>query len=263
MNIQAQIKMKLLVLFHLVLVHVVSASVGSSAADPNSNNNNMTSTFSTASTASTASEMSSTTDGATIEFVGPMRNYTKIDGDPLKLRCEVRADPAVTEFRWFKNEAPFAEERGRVRIKSRLGSGPIQRSQIRFQKVDAHDMGYYKCEASNGIDTVVSAESVVKVFPNNKRKAGTNYWSDHANDAFDDDYEDEDLLVPQHFPLDLDATLGSGSISGLPSHIEFQGRAPDDFGPNARNSGGHHSLPSSSAVNGNVLSLKPNERAGR
>ena len=56
--------------------------------------------------------------------------------------------------------------------------------------------------------------------------------------------------------MDLDASLDSNhGISGLPSHIEFQGRAPDDF----QNGGKSRA---STVINGNVPSLKPNERAG-
>ena len=64
--------------------------------------------------------------------------------------------------------------------------------------------------------------------------------------------------------MDLDDSLSGGVIAG--THIEFQGRAPDDFGNGGQ--GGHHLGPGSgpavsNVINGNVPSLKPNERAGQ
>ena len=55
----------------------------------------------------------------TLAFVEPMKNYSKTVGDSLKVRCVVRGDPPVVRFKWFKNEAPLEEERGRVRIRSK------------------------------------------------------------------------------------------------------------------------------------------------
>lgn len=119
------------------------------------------------------------------------------------------------------------------------------------------DMGFYRCEASNGQDTL-SGETVIKIHPGNKRK-GTSYWSDDDYDI--DDYKESDSgLIPESFPLDLDGSLGSGAISGLPSHIEFQGRAPDDF---QNNQASKIVAASTNNINGNVPSLKPNERAGQ
>ena len=50
-------------------------------------------------------------------------------------------------------------------------------------------------------------------------------------------------------------------IAGLPSHIEFQGRAPDDF--QHGKSVAASQAATSNIINGNVPSLKPNERAGQ
>ena len=194
-----------------------------------------------------------------LAFVEPMKNYSKVVGDSLKLRCVARGQPPVIRFKWFKNEAPLEEERGRVRIRSKTGSngGDSQWSRVRFTELETMDMGFYRCEATNGFDTI-KAETVVKIHPGNKRK-GTSYWSDDY-DTDDTDYDDNTAgLIPESFPLDLDASLDSNHrISGLPSHIEFQGRAPDDF--NSGNSGGKSRA--STVINGNVPSLKPNERAG-
>ena len=66
-------------------------------------------------------------------------------------------------------------------------------------------MGFYRCEANNGIETI-SAETVIKIHPGNKRK-GTSYWRD--DEYNDDDYHGlenggHDGLIPESFPLDLD-----------------------------------------------------------
>lgn len=52
-----------------------------------------------------------------LTFVEPMKNYSKTVGESLKIRCVVRGDPPVIRFKWFKNEAPLEEERGRIRIR--------------------------------------------------------------------------------------------------------------------------------------------------
>lgn len=200
-----------------------------------------------------ATEVSSTEPDSHLAFVEPMKNYSKVAGDSLKIRCEARGRPPVIRFKWFKNEAPLEEERGRIRIRSKTGSGDTQWSRVRFTELETMDMGFYRCEASNGLETI-KGEIVVKIHPGNKRK-GTSYWSDDY-DTDESDYDENAGLIPESFPLDLDASLDSNhGISGLPSHIEFQGRAPDDF----QNGGKSRA---STVINGNVPSLKPNERAG-
>ena len=208
----------------------------------------------------TTTEVLPTESRSVLAFVEPMKNYSKVVGDSLKIRCVARGQPPVIRFKWFKNEAPLEEERGRIRIRSKTGSGgDSQWSRVRFTELETMDMGFYRCEATNGFDTI-KAESVVKIHPGNKRK-GTSYWSDDY-DTDDNDYDENTAgLIPESFPLDLDASLDSNHrISGLPSHIEFQGRAPDDFPHAGGNSGGKSRA--STVINGNVPSLKPNERAG-
>jgi hypothetical protein len=34
-----------------------------------------------------------------LTFVSPMKNFTKVSGDSLKLKCEVKGSPPVSEFR--------------------------------------------------------------------------------------------------------------------------------------------------------------------
>ena len=56
-------------------------------------------------------------EGSQLEFAIPMKNYTRISGEALKIRCEVRGGNP-SEFRWFVNEAPLLEERGRIKVKN-------------------------------------------------------------------------------------------------------------------------------------------------
>ena len=56
---------------------------------------------------------------SSLQFVYPMKNSTRAVGEALKLKCEVRGSPPPSEFRWFVNEAPLLEERGRVKRKGR------------------------------------------------------------------------------------------------------------------------------------------------
>ena len=56
---------------------------------------------------------------SSLQFVYPMKNSTRTVGEALKLKCEVRGSPPPSEFRWFVNEAPLLEERGRVKRKGR------------------------------------------------------------------------------------------------------------------------------------------------
>ena len=58
----------------------------------------------------------------------------------------------------------LAREAGRVKIRSRVGpgSGDTQWSRVRIKPLDTMDTGFYRCQATNGKQTV-SAESMVKV----------------------------------------------------------------------------------------------------
>ena len=103
-----------------------------------------------------------------IRFVYPMKNFTKLSGGTLKLRCEVEGDPAVTDITWFRNEMLLTREAGRVKIRTKVGSGDTQWSRVRIKPLETMDTGFYRCQATNGKQTV-SAESMVKVrdaFPN-------------------------------------------------------------------------------------------------
>ena len=78
-----------------------------------------TGTAETNGTSSSSSSIVTVPSVPTLAFVEPMKNYSKTVGDSLKVRCVVRGDPPVVRFKWFKNEAPLEEERGRIRIKSK------------------------------------------------------------------------------------------------------------------------------------------------
>ena len=87
-----------------------------------SNGTSSSSSFITGAASSTVTVPS----GPTLAFVEPMKNYSKTVGDSLKVRCVVRGDPPVVRFKWFKNEAPLEEERGRVRIRSKTDETGIK-----------------------------------------------------------------------------------------------------------------------------------------
>ena len=127
-------------------------------------------TTTTTKTTSSASSTTITTTKPTLVFVEPMKNYSKLAGESLKIRCVVQGQPPASTIKWYKNEAPLIEEKGRVRIRSKTGSGgDTQWSRIRFSDLETMDTGYYKCEAYNGLQTI-SSETVIKVHLGNKRK---------------------------------------------------------------------------------------------
>lgn len=194
---------------------------------------------------------------SSLQFVYPMKNSTRTVGEALKLKCEVRGSPPPSEFRWFVNEAPLLEERGRVKRKDAFpkGEGGVATSRIRFRELDVHDTGFYRCEASNGVDTV-SGESILKVtMPMRQSDHARMGFHDNAHDDhdyfYDDDYDehDESKLVPQDFPLDFDSHLLKNGIDGLPPHITHPGDSP---------------MPRQNRLTGgaDLPSLKPTEQAG-
>lgn len=90
-----------------------------------------------------------------------LSNTTRESGESVKLRCEVSGDPPPNRFRWYKNEAPVIEEKGRVVVKKYRTGSSVHGSRLRISDVDTHDTGYYKCEASNGVDKVDSTGIVI------------------------------------------------------------------------------------------------------
>ena len=61
----------------------------------------------------------------------------------------------------YKNEAPVLEEKGRVVIRKYRTGTQTHGSRLRISDVDTHDTGYYKCEASNGVDRIESQGIVI------------------------------------------------------------------------------------------------------
>ena len=94
-------------------------------------------------------------------MVKPLRNTSREAGGSLKLRCEADGDPRVTEFRWYKHDAPVILERGRVRIKSNFDETP-QWSTLKINVLETLDTAFYKCEADNGVERV-SSDAIVRV----------------------------------------------------------------------------------------------------
>jgi receptor tyrosine kinase-like orphan receptor 1 len=128
-----------------------------------------------------------------------LKKTTRDAGGSLKLRCEADGPLPATEFRWYKNEAPVLVEKGRVRIKTEVRDSP-QWSLLRITELETLDTAFYRCEASNGIDTVRS-DAIVRV---NLGSLGT---------------------LPRSFPpLQPGAFPG---MSGQPTNVEFEGRSPD------------------------------------
>lgn len=185
-------------------------------------------------------------ESSSLQFIYAMKNYSRVVGDALKIKCEVSGNPGATEFHWFKNEAPFYEEKGRIKIKEKLGGTDPQWSRIRFRELEVMDTGFYRCEASNG-QTTISGETIIRVAPSGGKKT-----SHYDEDVYSEDYE-EDRLIPHDFPIDFGADLSNG-VHGIPSHIQFQEpgnarRPPDRSSP-------------SKQVNSGLPSLKPNEMDG-
>ena len=111
---------------------------------------------------STSATAADAATAGSIKFVYPMKNFTKLSGGTLKLRCEVEGEPAVTDITWFRNEMLLTREAGRVKIRNKVGSGDTQWSRVRIKPLETMDTGFYRCQATNGKQTV-SAESMVKV----------------------------------------------------------------------------------------------------
>ena len=79
-------------------------------------------------------------------------NLTKESGDNVVMKCEFRGQPPL-QVRWFRNEAPLEASKGRLEVKhSHTVNGKIQ-SKLKIHQVDVHDMGFYKCTASNDVAT--------------------------------------------------------------------------------------------------------------
>ena len=77
-------------------------------------------------------------------------------------------------------------------------AGGVAASRIRFRSLDVHDTGFYRCEASNGVDTV-SGESILKATVTKVDRVGGFHAANDDDYFYDDDYDehDESKLVPK------------------------------------------------------------------
>ncbi|XP_061590528.1 tyrosine-protein kinase transmembrane receptor ROR2 isoform X2 [Cololabis saira] len=95
-------------------------------------------------------------EGYFLEFQEPVNNITHFQGQTATLYCKVAGNPRPS-IRWLKNDAPLAQEQGRISIR-RTEAG----SKLRIQDLDTTDTGYYQCEASNSLKQI-SATGVLWV----------------------------------------------------------------------------------------------------
>ena len=69
-------------------------------------------------------------------------------------------------------------------------------SRVRFHDLETMDMGFYRCEANNGIETI-SSETVIKIHPGNKRQSGQL----RTFEVFFEWWHNEDALITDTFQL--------------------------------------------------------------
>ena len=94
----------------------------------------------------------------TLKLVRGLKNVSKETGDFLKLRCDVEGDTPATGFKWLVNDALLVEEKNRVRVKTNLQARP-QYSKLTIKELETLDKAFYKCVATNGVDSVSSQVS--------------------------------------------------------------------------------------------------------
>ena len=92
-----------------------------------------------------------------LNLIKPLNNITREAGESVRLKCEFTGNP-LPKVQWYKHEAPIETEKGRVLIKySGVRDQPDRvRARLIINRLDTHDIGFYKCEASNGYKTVHS-----------------------------------------------------------------------------------------------------------
>ena len=180
----------------------------------------------------------------TISLVKKLKNMTRDAGGSLKLRCETVGDPPASSFAWLKHGAPVMTERGRVRIKTNLKVSP-QWSQLKISVLETLDTAFYRCEATNGVDTVEST-AIIRV------NLGSGSFG----------------TLPGSFPPPEPSF--PGGMNGLPTNIQFEGRSPDLGGQGQRVAPGGGGGGDGAQFSGSMFkdlaqgnpSLKPNENAG-
>ena len=92
-----------------------------------------------------------------LNIVKPLSNLTRDAGETVRLKCEFSGNP-IPKVSWFKHEAPIEPEKGKIQIKfSRMRDHQDRvRARLIINRLDTHDIGYYRCEASNGYKTIDS-----------------------------------------------------------------------------------------------------------
>ena len=117
----------------------------------------------------------------------------------------------------------YFTEPSRVKVKTRLKSSP-QTSKLTISSLETTDSAFFKCQASNDIDTI-SSQAIVKV---TFGKVNLNGRGNHHDD------EDDDIgLLPE--------TYSSPDFPGM-SNVEFEGGVKPSFdnmqNNNQQNQGG-------------------------
>lgn len=94
-----------------------------------------------------------------LTLVKHLSNLTREAGDTVRFRCEFNGQP-LPKVVWYKNEAPIEPEKGKIIVKNSRTSArdPVDRvrSRLIINRLETHDIGFYKCEATNGFKTVES-----------------------------------------------------------------------------------------------------------
>lgn len=157
-----------------------------------------------------------------LNLIKPLNNITREAGESVRLKCEFTGNP-LPKVQWYKHEAPIETEKGRVLIKySGVRDQPDRvRARLIINRLDTHDIGFYKCEASNGYKTVHST-GVLIVKTENMNQASTSYpVVDYMDPMF------------AHFPKSVagaigpaGAVFGGNTLNGIPG---FGEKSTDDM----------------------------------
>jgi len=105
-----------------------------------------------------------------LTLIKPLTNVTREAGGNIRLKCEFAGNP-LPKVQWYKHEAPIEPEKGKIQIRSTRMRGEHHdrvRARLLINRLDTHDIGFYKCEASNGYK-IVDSVAVLMV------KAGAYY----------------------------------------------------------------------------------------
>lgn len=88
-----------------------------------------------------------------LKFTRHLQNMTRENGADALMKCEVSGVPHPV-VSWYRNEAPLEQVRNRIEIRYQNGTRNRVVSRLRIYRLDVHDMGFYKCEATNGFTTL-------------------------------------------------------------------------------------------------------------